>query len=322
MPPNFQGFEDFSAAVTGGSAIEGQAFNAALARLTIERSRMADLEKKLANARVANLEAEAQSSFAGGNSSQENIVLGGLGTDFAASERGFGTQRQNVAGNEALDMVLGMIGSGELQGMDAVQALTGQAGNKLMSANNLGITERAESAAQIAESRASLEASKLEDKFPKELDLLDAKIAKTNRGTTGSGGKVTPIPSGTVLAQLFPFVDGKQPGLQEFFNWKAQQSQVDEKYKDFWFAHDKWLLKQPAQGITTGVDEATTAITGDEGAVVPEQVSTEPVTPESEAQKLVALADQFIANGKDPDAVREALEKELAKMGFQLSGGQ
>ncbi len=293
---NFQGIEDFVAAITGGGGVtRGDEFS----RLVRQRSAQVTLDRKLEqltrdkdiNVNRSNLSTGIDDELL------KSLVLGGpgVGANFAAGQRGLKTGIESEALRGALDAILGaQAGGGELP-TDLLNALTGVSSGKLLAPTNVQVQAQATSDLGVSDALGALNEGRLNDLLPAQVEATEAltgqRIASAERSARPSnagrlnlenlsadqipllGGTEIDIPSESAIGRFFGrTTKGRSEDFfPEFMKFQAENAVLDPRFQDATFALTKFLeFKEGGSGaVVAGAGEAPASpFAGAPGAAV------------------------------------------------------
>lgn len=166
VEPWTRGIAQAFGALAGGDRTQETARSAEELRLIRAKSARALMDKRVSDAaiRAGVLQSRNDAAPLLTDPRIRALVLGELGSDFSATQKGLGYEQQNDARGLGLEIAKAFAsGQGELN-PDALNALTAVAGDKLLSPSNVLVTPQAQGAvdfktAQAGASNAAAEAS-------------------------------------------------------------------------------------------------------------------------------------------------------------------
>ncbi len=286
---NFQGIEDFVAAITGGGgAAQGQEFN----RLVKQRSAQVSLDRKLEQ---LTRDKDINRNRGGLNDTIEDdllrqLVLGGpgVGANFSAGQKGIKTGIESEALRGALDAILGaQAGGGELD-TDFTNALTGVSSGKLLAPTNVQVQDQATSDISASDAVAALNQGKLTDLLPAQVGAAEALTRQRDASAARSalpsnagrlnlenltqdqlgllGGQEIDIPSEFAIQRFFGAGETKgrsEDFFPEFMKFQAENAVLDPRFQDATFALNAFLeFKKGGGAVVAGASEAPSSPTG------------------------------------------------------------
>ncbi len=286
---NFQGIEDFMEAITGGSGVtRGDEFT----RLIRQRSAQATLDRKLEQlTRDKDINANRGSESIGNlDPLLRSLVLGGpgVGTNFAAGQRGIKTGIESEALRGALEAILGAQASGGEIDTDFTNALTGVSSGKLLAPTNVQVQGQATSDISASDAVAALNEGRLETLLPAQVGAAEALIRKRDASAARSerpsnagrlnlenlsqdqigllGGQEIDIPSENPLARFFGAFETKgrsEDFFPEFMKFQTENAILDPRFQDATFALTKFLeFKEGGGAVVAGASAAPASPTG------------------------------------------------------------
>lgn len=284
---NFQGIEDFVAAITGGGGVvPGQEFN----RLVAQRSAQVSLDRKLEQL-MREKDINVNRATAGANIEDEllrALVLGGpgLGANFSAGQRGLKTGIESEALRAALDAIMNQQRTGGEPQTDFINALTGVSAGKLSTPANVQVQSQATSDTNVSDALAALNEGRLETLLPAQVAASKALTGQRNAAAERSAlpsnvGRINlENPSKEQYELLFEerkkepgFFNnllGTKPGTEdvfifdEFERWRTERALAGEDVTDAGIAIQKFLASKRADSgaVVAGAGEAPASPTG------------------------------------------------------------